>query len=270
MRPCAVRTLTSFHQTLPMLLPRSVCSRLKNLIFVPSARRSQMQTMRRWTLKMMMKMRRDPPRRLSLIVRPVFFCCYTQLWNNSVFDCPFSASAAFQQASMFEPPAGGHKWCSGSIIPTVCVDELPFHQPSLTSLSGIGGFRRHKSNRPQNPTQPEKRSKQQKLSLRTRSLPQLQDRCWMASSSRKGGTWLSRFYHRQAGVVILRLDSRKPISPFQKKKTELHSPLGVEIQICQSTTDAQAVLFGFILAYLQPDNCELRLCLGDAYPSHRR
>jgi hypothetical protein len=25
----------------------------------------------------------------------------------------------------------------------------------------------------------------------------------MASSSRKGGTWLSRFYHRQAGLVVL-------------------------------------------------------------------
>jgi hypothetical protein len=34
-------------------------------------------------------------------------------------------------------------------------------------------------------------------------LPQLQDRCLMASSSRKGGTWLSRFYRRQAGLVVL-------------------------------------------------------------------
>ena len=25
----------------------------------------------------------------------------------------------------------------------------------------------------------------------------------MAFSSRKGGTWLSRFYHRQAGLVVL-------------------------------------------------------------------
>ena len=134
-----------------------------------------------------------------------------------MLDCPFSASAAFQQVALFKSPAGGHKWRSGSIIPTVCVDESPSHCPPLTKLSDIGGFRRRKSNRRQNPTQREKRSKQQKLSLRTRSLPQLQDRCWMASSSRKGGTWLSRFYHRQAGVVILRLDSRKPISPFQKK-----------------------------------------------------
>ncbi len=38
-------------------------------------------------------------------------------------------------------------------------------------------FRRRKSSRLQSPMEPEKRSKQQKLFLRTRSLPQLQDRC---------------------------------------------------------------------------------------------
>jgi hypothetical protein len=36
-----------------------------------------------------------------------------------------------------------------------------------------------------------------------RSLPHLQDRCSMASSSRKDGTWLSHFYHSQAGLVVL-------------------------------------------------------------------
>ena len=42
---------------------------------------------------------------------------------------------------------------------------------------GTGVSRRRRSNRRQNPTLPEKRSKQQKLSSRTRSLRQLQDRC---------------------------------------------------------------------------------------------
>lgn len=40
-----------------------------------------------------------------------------------VFDHPFSTSAAFQQAALFKPPAGGHKWCFGSIISTVRIDD---------------------------------------------------------------------------------------------------------------------------------------------------
>jgi hypothetical protein len=31
---------------------------------------------------------------------------------------------------MFKSPAGGHKWRSGSIIPTVCIDESPSYPPS--------------------------------------------------------------------------------------------------------------------------------------------
>ncbi len=81
-------------------------------------------------------------------------------------------------------------------------DGSLLHNLYLTNPSDTVVFRQRKSSRLQNPTEPEKRSKQQKLSLRTHSLPQLQDRCLMASSSRKGGTWLSRFYHRQAGLVI--------------------------------------------------------------------
>lgn len=69
-RPCVVRTPTLSHQTLPTLLLRSVCVRLRNQTFVLSARRSQMRMMRRWISKMMM--RRVPPHRLPLIVRPVF------------------------------------------------------------------------------------------------------------------------------------------------------------------------------------------------------
>ena len=79
----------------------------------------------------------------------------------------------------------------------------PLRNLYLTNLSDIVVFRQRKSSHLQNPTVPEKRSKQQKLSSRMRSLPQLQDRCLMAFSSRKGGTWLSRFYHRQAGLVVL-------------------------------------------------------------------
>jgi hypothetical protein len=36
-----------------------------------------------------------------------------------MFDHPFSTSAAVQQVALFKPPAGGHKWCPGSIISTV-------------------------------------------------------------------------------------------------------------------------------------------------------
>lgn len=68
-RPCVVRTRTSSHQTLPTLPPRSVCVRLRNLKVVPSARRSQRQTTRRWILRMTTR----PPLRLPRIVRPVFF-----------------------------------------------------------------------------------------------------------------------------------------------------------------------------------------------------
>jgi hypothetical protein len=122
-----------------------------------------------------------------------------------MFDYPFSTSAAFQQVALFKPPAGGHKWCLGSVISTVRIDGsvTPLHNSYLAKPSGTGVFRRRKSSRLQNLTQVEKKLKQQKLSLRTRSLPQLQDRCLMASSSRKDGTWLSRFYHRQAGLVVL-------------------------------------------------------------------
>ena len=85
----------------------------------------------------------------------------------------------------------------------------PLHNLYLMNPSDTVVFRRRKSSRLQNLTEPEKRSKQQKLSLRTHSLPQLQDRCLMVSSSRKGGTWLSRFYHRQAGVVVLIVNLHK-------------------------------------------------------------
>jgi hypothetical protein len=70
-RPCAVRTRTSSHQTLPTLLLRSVCMTLRNLKFVPSVRRSQMQTTKRWILKMTTRL--VPPLRLPRIVRLVFF-----------------------------------------------------------------------------------------------------------------------------------------------------------------------------------------------------
>ena len=33
--------------------------------------------------------------------------------------CPFSASAAFQQVIMFEPPTGGYQWRPRGVIPTV-------------------------------------------------------------------------------------------------------------------------------------------------------
>ena len=36
-----------------------------------------------------------------------------------MFDHPFSTSAAIQQVALLKPPAGGHKWCPGSIISTV-------------------------------------------------------------------------------------------------------------------------------------------------------
>jgi hypothetical protein len=45
-------------------------------------------------------------------------------------------------------------------------------------------------------------------------LPQLQGRCLMASSSRKGGIWLSRFYHRQAGLVVLIVNYKVNHTPF--------------------------------------------------------
>lgn len=79
----------------------------------------------------------------------------------------------------------------------------PLHNLYLTNPSDTVVFRQRKSSHLQNPTEPETRSKQQKLSLRMHSLPQLQDRCLMASSSRKGGTWLSRFYHRQVDFVVV-------------------------------------------------------------------
>jgi hypothetical protein len=36
-----------------------------------------------------------------------------------MFDHPLSTSAAVQQAALFKPSAGGHKWCPCSIISTV-------------------------------------------------------------------------------------------------------------------------------------------------------
>ena len=74
-RPCVVKTPTLSHQALPTPLLRSVCVRLRNLTFVPSARRSQMRTTRRWISKMMM--RQVPPHRLPLIVRLVFLLLYS-------------------------------------------------------------------------------------------------------------------------------------------------------------------------------------------------
>jgi len=79
-RPCAVRTPTLSHQSLPTLLLRSVCVRQRNLTFVPSARRSQRRTMRRWTSKMMMRW--VPPHRLPLIVRLVFSPAVLKLCND--------------------------------------------------------------------------------------------------------------------------------------------------------------------------------------------
>jgi len=97
----------------------------------------------------------------------------------------------------------------------------------LTNSLDTVVFRQRKSSRLQNPAELEKRSKQQKLSLRTHSLPQLQDRCWMASSSRKGGTWQSRFYHRQAGLVVLIVNLEDQSHSLYHREYFL---LGLEIQ----------------------------------------
>jgi len=119
---CAARTQTLFHRTFPMLLLPSVCVRPKNLMCVPSER-GWMRTTKRWISMMMtMTMRRVLPRRRHLIVRLriILFC--TQLFNRFyiiMFDHTFSTSAAIQQVTLFKPPAGGHKWCPGSVISTV-------------------------------------------------------------------------------------------------------------------------------------------------------
>jgi len=54
--------------------------------------------------------------------RILFYC--TRL--NVYIDCPFSTSAALQQVAMFKPPTRSHKWCPGSIIPTVRTAYLDY------------------------------------------------------------------------------------------------------------------------------------------------
>lgn len=98
-RPYAVRTQTLSHQSLPTLLRRSVCVRQRNLTFVPSARRSQMRTMRRWTSKMMM--RRVPPHQLPLIVRLVFSPTALKLCNN-VYTIAIVHSAQVQPSNKLQ------------------------------------------------------------------------------------------------------------------------------------------------------------------------
>ena len=126
-------------------------------------------------------------------------------------------------------------------------DDLPLHNLYLTNPSDTVVFRQRKSSHLQNRAEPETRSKQQKLSLRMHSLPQLQDRCLMASSSKKGGTWLSRFYHRQAGLVVL-------IVNLQGQSHFLYH-LDFFFWVLRFngpyfTTDAQVVRVSFLEAYL--------------------
>lgn len=156
-----------------------------------------------------------------------------------MFDHLFSTSAAIQQVALLKSPAGGHKWCPGSIISAVRMMAHSVSQFDLTNPSDIVVFRQHKSSRLQNPTEPEKRSKQQKLSLRTHSLQQLQDRCLMASSSRKGGTWLSRFYHRQVDLVVRIVSLTRSITlPFPPR---MFSSESCDPNTPYFTTDAQVV-----------------------------
>ena len=69
----------------------------------------------------------------------------------------------------------------------------------------------------------------------------------MASSSKKGGTWLSRFYHRQAGLVVL-------IVNLQGQSHFLYH-LEFFFWVLRFngpyfTTDAQVVRVSFLEAYL--------------------
>ena len=114
----------------------------------------------------------------------------------------FSTSAAFQQVIMFKPPTRDYQWRPRGVIPTVRDDVLIYPTIHSKEHSDTEVFRRRKSNRLQNPMLPAKKSKQRKLSLRMRSWLRLQDRCWMASSSRKDGTWRSLFYHRCCGPTF--------------------------------------------------------------------
>ena len=175
-QPCAVRTPTLSHQTLPMLLLRSVCERLRNPTLVPSARRSQMRTMRRWTSKM--TMRRAPPHRLPLIVCLVFSPTVLKLCNN-VYNITIVHSAQVQPSNKLQCSNLPQEVTNGvlAVLFQQYVSISHSFIIRLTNSLGTGVFRRRRSNRPQNPMPPEKRSKQQKLSLRTRSLRQLQDRC---------------------------------------------------------------------------------------------
>ena len=51
---------------------------------------------------------------------------YSIIFAFIMFNHPFSTSSAIQQVALFKPPAGGDKWCPGSIISTVRLMTCPF------------------------------------------------------------------------------------------------------------------------------------------------
>jgi hypothetical protein len=68
-----------------------------------------------------------------------------------MFDHPFSTSAAIQQVALFKPPAGGHKWCSGSIISTV---RMMAHTVSQFVPNGSFRYRGFQTAQVKPPTKP--------------------------------------------------------------------------------------------------------------------
>jgi len=165
---------------------------------------------------MMTTMRRVLPCRRLLIVRTVL--------SFTVFNYSTTFTLSYSTIHLAQVQSSNKLHCSNLpqevtngvlavlfqqyVLVAHTTSQLVSKNPSDTVV-----FRRRKSSRLQSPMEPEKRSKQQKLFLRTRSLPQLQDRCLMASSLRKGGTWLSHFYHRQAGLVDLFVNIQRSIAP---------------------------------------------------------